>query len=79
MSPTLNPVKRYHEMCREARSKMSDLIDGELDPREAGQVARHARWCPNCRRMLRDLERTVDGLQALREVPPTTERHQSSI
>jgi anti-sigma factor RsiW len=69
MSPTLNPVKRYHQMCREARAKMSDLIDGELDPREAGQVTRHARWCPNCRRMLKDLHRTVEGLEALGEVP----------
>lgn len=69
MSPTLNPVKRYNQMCRDARAQMSDLIDGELDPREAGQVARHARWCPNCRRMLKDLQRTVGGLRALSEVP----------
>ncbi|MGA8218447.1 MAG: zf-HC2 domain-containing protein [Solirubrobacterales bacterium] len=69
MNPTLNPVKRYQEMCRQARSKMPDLIDGELDPREAGQVARHARWCPSCRRMRRDLDRTVEGLQALSDVP----------
>ncbi len=69
MTPTINPIKRYHEMCRETRAKMSELIDGELDPREAGQVTRHARWCPNCRRMLNDLWRTVDGLQSLANVP----------
>jgi anti-sigma factor RsiW len=75
MTPTINPVKRYHQMCRDTRAKMSDLIDGELDPRQAGHVARHARWCPNCRRMLKDLRRTVEGLQGLAEVPtPVDER-----
>ncbi len=69
MTPTLNPMKAYHQMCRDTRAKMSDLIDGELDERSATQVARHARWCPNCRRMLKDLERTVGGLQALDSQP----------
>ncbi len=69
MTPTINPIKRYHQMCRETRAKMSDLIDGELDERSAAQVARHARWCPNCRRMLKDLRRTVEGLEALSGVP----------
>jgi anti-sigma factor RsiW len=69
MTPTINPIKRYRQGCRETRAKMSELIDGELDPRAASQVARHARWCPNCRRMLKDLRRTVEGLEGLREVP----------
>lgn len=69
MSPTLNPVKLYREGCRETRAQMSDLLDGELDERTAAKVARHARWCPNCRRMLKSLDRTVGGLQALGEGP----------
>jgi anti-sigma factor RsiW len=75
MTPTINPMKLYHQHCRETRAKMSELIDGELDERTAAKVARHARWCPNCRRMLKDLRRTVEGLQGLAEVPtPIDER-----
>lgn len=69
MSPTLNPIKSYREGCRRTRAQMSDLLDGELDERTAAKVARHARWCPNCRRMLKSLDRTVGGLQALSRQP----------
>lgn len=65
MSPTFNPMKLHHRRCREARARMSDLIDGELDERSAAAVERHARWCPNCRRMLRNLRRAVAGLREL--------------
>ena len=75
MTPTLNPIKRHHERCRDVRAQMSDYLDGELDPRAAVAVERHARWCPNCRRMLRNLGRTVGGLRALRDQPgsPTSD------
>jgi anti-sigma factor RsiW len=46
---------------------MSDYLDGELDPRASAGVERHVRWCPNCRRMLRNLSRTIGGLRALRD------------
>ena len=69
MTPTLNPIKLYHEHCRATRAQMSELLDGEFDERTAAKVARHARWCPNCRRMLKSLERTVGGLQALADAP----------
>lgn len=48
---------------------MSDYLDGELDPRAAAGVERHVRWCPNCRKMLQNLRRTVSGLGALRDLP----------
>jgi anti-sigma factor RsiW len=69
MTPTLNPMKRHHERCREVRAQMSDYLDGDLDPKSVAAVERHARWCPNCRRMLTNLRRTVGGLRALREEP----------
>ncbi len=69
MTPTLNPIKLHHQRCRETRAEMSRLIDGELDERTAVAVERHARWCPNCRRMLKSLRRTVAGLHALGEEP----------
>ncbi|MBW8060717.1 MAG: zf-HC2 domain-containing protein, partial [Solirubrobacterales bacterium] len=65
MSPTINPMKRHHRRCRETRAQMSDLIDGELDERTAAALERHARWCPNCRRMLKNLRRTATGLRGL--------------
>lgn len=74
MSPTLNPMKLHHRRCRAARARMSELIDGELDERSAAAVERHARWCPNCRRMLRNLRRTVGGLRELGEEPTPVDR-----
>lgn len=74
MTPSLNPIERHRRRCREARARMSELLDGELDDRAAAKVARHARWCPNCRRMLKSLKRTAGGLQALsREPTPADE------
>ena len=73
---TLNPVKRHRERCRQVRAQMSDYLDGELDARAAAGVERHVRWCPNCRRMLENLRRTVAGLGALRDLPtPADEPH----
>jgi anti-sigma factor RsiW len=69
MTPTLNPMKRHHERCREVRTQMSDYLDNELDPPAAAAVERHTRWCPNCRRMLANLTRTLSGLRALRDLP----------
>lgn len=57
-----------------SRAEMSEPIDGELDERIAAQVARRARWCPNCRHMLKDLRRTVEGLQALDAVPTPADK-----
>ncbi len=65
MTRTLNPVRRHRERCAAVRAQMSGFIDGELDERAAARVARHARWCPNCRRMLANLGRTIGGLGAL--------------
>jgi anti-sigma factor RsiW len=67
--PTLNPMKRHHDRCREVRAQMSDYLDGDLDAQTAAGVERHARWCPNCRRMLTNLRRTLGGLHALRNEP----------
>lgn len=62
-------MRRHHERCREVRAQMSDYLDGELEPHAATGVARHACWCPNCRQMLNNLRRTIEGLAALRDLP----------
>jgi anti-sigma factor RsiW len=68
MPRTLNPIKRHHDRCREVRAQMSDYLDHELEPPAVAAVERHVRWCPNCRRMLANLRRTVGGLRALGHV-----------
>jgi predicted anti-sigma-YlaC factor YlaD len=60
---SLNPLSRHRENCKEARASLSDYLDGELGPET--NVGRHLQWCPNCRRMTRNLSRTVEGLEAL--------------
>ncbi len=76
MARTLNPMRRHRERCREVRARMSGYLDDELDPRAAASVKRHVRWCPNCRRMLENLRRTVGGLLALGEMSrPVDDAH----
>lgn len=70
MTTTLNPIRRHRERCRQTRALMSDYIDGELDPRTAAQVSRHVRWCPNCRRILTNLTRTIQALGELNHRAP---------
>jgi len=69
MPPTLNPIKRHRERCRETRADMSDYLDGELEDDAAARLEHHVRWCPNCNRMLENLRRTVGGLRSLRDQP----------
>lgn len=52
---------------------MSEYLEGELDERTEARVERHARWCPNCGRMLSSFTRTIAGLRALREVPTSAD------
>lgn len=61
----VNPIARHRARCRDARAVMSEYLDGDLERPNARRLERHLRWCPNCRRMLRNLRRTVDGLHAL--------------
>lgn len=71
---TLNPVTRHREHCRAMRELMSEYLDGDLDRRRAAAVRRHARWCPNCRQMLRNLRATISALRALAGQPAPTEQ-----
>ncbi len=65
MTPTLNPMRRHRKHCRHVREQLSDYLDGDLDTAQKEAVTRHTRFCPNCRRMLTNLTRTVSGLRAL--------------
>ncbi len=74
MNHTINPVKRHRGRCHEVRADMGDYLDRDLETQAAAAVKRHVRWCPSCRRMLRNLARTVSGLRAL-EAPPVGADH----
>ena len=54
---------------RWTRRHLSDYIDGDLDAHERDRVERHVGMCPQCRRLLETLKRTVAGLMGLREDP----------
>ncbi len=70
---TVNPVAVHHKHCRHTRELMSEYLDGELDSKTAAAVRRHARFCPNCRRMLRNLRLTISALRTLGEQPTPTD------
>ncbi|MGE4122267.1 MAG: anti-sigma factor [Solirubrobacterales bacterium] len=49
---------------------MSDVIDGELSPRQAIRFARHVDDCPRCGRMLRGLIRMRIVLSSIGQSQP---------
>lgn len=52
------------------RRHVHDYLDGDLPPAAGERLERHAGLCPECRRALRGLRRTLDGLVALRSPAP---------
>jgi anti-sigma factor RsiW len=44
---------------------LSDYIDEDLGPDERRRVEEHVGMCPQCRRVLATLRRTVEGLMGL--------------
>jgi RNA polymerase sigma-70 factor, ECF subfamily len=56
--------------CGEARDMASDLIDGELDPKEAGRLQAHIESCPTCPRLYRALVAVTTELIRRRDIAP---------
>ena len=54
--------------CHDARERFSELIDDALDPSTRAAVDAHVSGCPECRRELDRLERTVVLLRAVEPV-----------
>ena len=50
--------------------RLSEYLDGELGEGQRARVEEHVRWCPECRRVLESLRRTVEGLMGLRVAAP---------
>ena len=47
----------------------SAFLDGELSVPDRARVEKHAGLCPECRRALRELRRTLEELMGLRSMP----------
>ncbi len=52
------------------QARLSDYLDDDLPPEERRRVEAHVELCPECRRVLRTLRRTLDALMSLRATPP---------
>ena len=48
---------------------LNDYVDGDLASHELHRVEEHVGLCPECRRVLAALKRTMEGLMSLRRPP----------
>jgi anti-sigma factor RsiW len=60
---------RFMREHRFANRRLSAYLDSELDAGERERVHAHVGMCPECRRMLAALRRTVEGLRDLHAEP----------
>jgi anti-sigma factor RsiW len=56
--------------CEEARSLMSDYVDGELDRAHRKRLERHVRFCDRCYTVLGNLRHTLGRLRRLQASDP---------
>jgi anti-sigma factor RsiW len=61
--------RRFMREHRWTHAHLSDYVDRDLDPAERERVEEHVGLCPQCRRVLATLRRTLAGLREL-GVPP---------
>jgi anti-sigma factor RsiW len=52
--------------CDEVSERLSEFLDGELEPVEAHEVALHLAICEACAQLLVELAETVQALHGLR-------------
>jgi anti-sigma factor RsiW len=53
-----------------SHAHMSEYLDEELPPDERRRLEEHLSMCPQCRRVLATLRRTVESLMGLHQEPP---------
>jgi anti-sigma factor RsiW len=58
--------RRFMRDHRWTQEHLSDYLDGDLRGSERERVERHLHWCPECRRVLETLRRTLRELMELR-------------
>jgi anti-sigma factor RsiW len=50
-------------------ARLSEYLDEDLSPEERERLEEHVSMCPQCRRVLATLRRTVEGLMGLGQEP----------
>lgn len=72
--------RRFMREHRWTGARFSAYLDRELTERERQRLEAHAGICPECRRMLASLRRTMEGLRGLsRDPSPPTDLADSVI
>jgi anti-sigma factor RsiW len=61
--------RRFMRAHRWTNERLSEYLDGDLRASERERVDEHLHWCPECRRVLATLRRTVQALTGLRATP----------
>ncbi|MGH2948022.1 MAG: anti-sigma factor family protein [Solirubrobacteraceae bacterium] len=61
--------RRFMRDHRWTQAHLSDYLEGDLQSRERERAEQHVHWCPECRRVLESLRRTLKGLMELRATP----------
>lgn len=56
--------------CEEARSLMSDYVEGDIDPAARKKLERHVRFCERCHTVLGNLRQTLSRLRGLEDTSP---------
>lgn len=64
----MSPHRPGSPDCREAFARLSEYLDGELDPAVCAQLDGHLADCPPCEAFLESLRRTV---RWTRDLPAT--------
>lgn len=62
--------RRFMREHRWTHAHLSDYLDQDLDPKDSERIAAHASICPQCRRVLATLGRTLLGLSHMRTAGP---------
>jgi anti-sigma factor RsiW len=71
MRKTLGKIMRPNPArCEEARSLMSDYVEGELEPAARKRLERHVRFCDRCHTVLGNLRQTLARLRVLQGSEP---------
>ena len=62
--------RRFMREHHWTHAHLSDYLDGELRPGDRERVEEHVSLCPQCRRVLRTLRRTLESLTGLSRAEP---------
>jgi anti-sigma factor RsiW len=57
--------------CREDFKRLSEYLDGELDEEVCREIEQHFRYCPECRKCVETMKRTIQLCKsvATEEIP----------